>query len=73
MTGISYDVLKDASEAHGIKKSVKIISSAIYLVLNVVIRGAAGADKNPAASVAFNSGWPYQELCNYGDNKRDAG
>ena len=57
----------------GFKKAVKLISSALYLVLNVVVRGAAGADNNPAAGVASNSGRSYRELCNYGDNKRDAG
>ena len=57
------DVLEEAAEAHGVKKAVKIISSALYLVLNVVVRGAAGADNNPAAGVASNSGRPYRELC----------
>ena len=57
----------------GVKKSVKIISSALYLVLNVFVWGAAGADNNTAAGVASNSSWTYRELCDYGDNKRDSG
>ena len=56
------DVLEKAVEAHGVKKVIKIIRLAMYLVLNVVVIGAASADKNPVAGVASNSGWPYRDL-----------
>ena len=56
------DVLEEAAEAHGVKKSIKIISSAMYLVLNVVVGGAARADKNYDAGVASISGRPYEDL-----------
>ena len=50
------DILEEAAEAHGVKKSVKIIKLELYVVLNVVVWGAAGAENNPAAVMASNSG-----------------
>ena len=65
------DVLEEAAESHGVNKSIKIIISKMYLVLNVVVLGASGADNNPDADIASNSTFPYQELCQNGDNRRD--
>ena len=69
MPGSFCGILKEVAEAHGVKKAVNITSSVLYLVLNVAVWGAAGACNNSAACVASNSGWPYQEFCDYVENK----
>ena len=69
---IFHDILKEAAETHGVNKSVKAIISALYLVLNVVVWGTVGADNNPAAGVASNSGCIYWDIYNCGDNKRNS-
>ena len=39
LSEIFREFLKKVADAHGVKKSVKIISLALYLILNVVVRG----------------------------------
>ena len=55
----------------GVNKSVKVIIWVLYLVINVFVQGAAGANKNPASGVVSNIGRLYREIYYYGDNKRD--
>ena len=62
LPGSFHSFLDEAAKAHDVKKSIKIISSALYLALNVVVQGATSTDKNPSAGVASNSGRPYRGL-----------
>ena len=70
MSGSFRDILKQVAKAHDLNKAVKIIRSAMYLVLNTAVQGGASADNNPAAGIASNIRQPYQEIYYYGDNKR---
>ena len=73
LPGSFRDFPEEVDKAHGVKKSVKTISSALYLFLNVVVRGTPSAANNTAAGITSKIGRPYQKICDYGNNKRDAG